>query len=268
MPGRKALQRRPVRLRQGIAGGFVAGLGGNFSPAGAPSLRRYGRCLFVPRDKYISWGYPAAKLRHLPNFVDLDLWNPRHLPTDQERDAYLYFGRISTEKGLRTLLDAQSLWEKGFAAGKLTDPPLRLLIAGSGPCEGNLRARAAQLELEKVEFLGSLDRAELHQALGRSRFSVLPSEWYENGPMAVLESFASGLPLVGTNIGGIPEMIENGFNGILVPPRDPDRLLEGIIQASRLGPQAGRNARSWAQKMASRVDHMVLLEGILEEAIK
>jgi glycosyltransferase involved in cell wall biosynthesis len=217
------------------------------------------------RDKYISWGFPAANLRHLPNFVDLDLWNPRHLDRDRTRDSYIYFGRVSKEKGLRTLLDAQSLWEKGFRSGKLTDPPLRLLIAGSGPCEGNMRARAAQLELENLEFLGSLDRAGLQQALARSRFSVLPSECYENGPMAALEALACGVPLVGTDIGGIPEMIENRVTGIVVPPRNPDGLLEGMIKASKMGPEAGRNARAWAEKKASRVDHMALLQGILEE---
>jgi glycosyltransferase involved in cell wall biosynthesis len=217
------------------------------------------------RDKYISWGYPAAKLRHLPNFVDLDLWNPRHLDTDQKKDAYIFFGRISKEKGLRSLLDAQSLWEKDYRSGKLTDPPLQLLIAGSGPCEANMRARVAQLELENVDFLGSLDRAGLQKALGRSRFSVLPSECFENGPMAALESLACGVPLVGTDIGGIPEMIENGVTGIVVPPRDPGGLLEGMIKASRMGPAAGRNARAWAEKKASRVDHMVLLQSILDE---
>lgn len=217
------------------------------------------------RDKYISWGYPAAKLRHLPNFVDLDGWNPQHLDTTGDRGSYLYFGRISTEKGLRTLLDAQSLWEKRYAAGELADPPLNLLLAGSGPCEGNLRARAAQLELEKVEILGSLDRTGLQKALGRSRFSVLPSECYENGPMAALEALASGLPLVGTDIGGIPEMIADGTSGIVVPPRDPEGLLEGLVNASRLGPEAGVAARTWAEKHASRVDHMVRLQAILDE---
>ncbi len=220
------------------------------------------------RDKYISWGYPAAKLRHMPNFVDLDLWHPRHVQSSADRDSYLYFGRISTEKGLRTLLDAQSLWEKGFAAGEMTDPPLRLLLAGSGPCEGNLRARVAQLELKRVEILGSLDRTGLRKALGRSRYSVLPSECYENGPMAALEALASGLPLVGTDMGGISEMIENGVNGIVVPPRNPAGLLAGLVKASQLGPEAGGAARSWAEDHASRVEHMVKLEGILAEAAR
>lgn len=217
------------------------------------------------RDKYISWGYPADKLRHLPNFVDLDLWHPRHAQASSSRDAYLYFGRVSTEKGLRTLLDAQALWEKGFASGEVAEPPLRLLIAGSGPCEGNLRAGVARLGLESVVLLGGLDRDGLRRALARSRFSVLPSEWFENGPMAALEAFASGLPLVGTDIGGIPEMIEDGVNGILVPPRNPVKLFEGLLKAAQLGPEAGAAARAYAENNASRVRHMATLQEILAE---
>ena len=217
------------------------------------------------RDKYISWGYPAAKLRHLPNFVDLDLWHPRHVQTSGDRDAYLYFGRISNEKGLRSLLEAQLLWEKEFAAGEVSERPLRLLIAGTGPCEGNLRAGVAMHGIENVEILGGLDRDGLRRALARSRFSVLPSEWYENGPMAALEAFASGLPMVGTDIGGIPEMIEDGVNGILVPPRNPVQLLEGLKKAARLGPEAGAAARKYAENNASRVRHMATLQEILAE---
>jgi len=86
--------------------------------------------------------------------------------------------------------------------------------------------------------------------------------------MAALEALASGLPMVGTDIGGIPEMIEDGVNGIVVPPRDPAGLLAGLIKASRLSPTAGRAARSWAEDRASRVDHMVRLQDILAEVAR
>lgn len=219
------------------------------------------------RDKYISWGYPEDKLRHLPNFVDLEEWQPSPLPIPEERGAYVYFGRISTEKGLRTLMDAQHLWESRHAAGEIDEPPLRLLLAGTGPCEGNLRAYAALLKLETVDILGPLDRDGLKETLARSRFSVLPSECFENGPMAALEALASGLPLVGTDIGGIPEMIEDGVNGFVVAPRDPEALLNGLLRASKLGPAAGLAARQWAENHASRTEHMKALESILEEVI-
>lgn len=219
------------------------------------------------RAKYLAWGYPKDKLRHLPNFVDLDTWNPRHVQGPADRDAYLYFGRISTEKGLRTLLEAQALWETRHAAGELDTPPLRLLLAGTGPCEGNLQAFTALHKLETVEILGPQDLEGLRRAMARCRFTVLPSECYENGPMAALEGLAAGLPLVGTDIGGIPEMIDPGVNGIVVPPRDPEQLLAGLIKAAAMGPEAGLAARAWAEKHASRTDHMDRLMNIFEDFI-
>ncbi len=214
-------------------------------------------------DKYVEWGFPAHKLRHLPNFVDLQQWQPSRIPHDRPRDAYLFFGRISKEKGLRTLFEAQHLWEKGHAAGTIATPPLQLLIAGEGPCDENLRVFSGGLKLKTVEFLGPLKPEALRQALGRSRFTVLPSEWYENAPMAALESLAAGIPMVGTRLGGIPEMITSGGGGILVEPRDPENLLAGIIQASAFSPEVGRQARAWAEAHASRKTHMENLQVIL-----
>ena len=84
------------------------------------------------KEKFAQWGYPAGKLVHLPNFVDLDFWHPDNIPSGAEKDAFIYFGRISREKGLRTVLDAQALWEQGHRKG-LLPPPLRFLVAGEGP---------------------------------------------------------------------------------------------------------------------------------------
>ena len=215
------------------------------------------------REKYIEWGFPEGKLEHLPNFVDLDNWHPRHLDPDQVRDSYLYFGRISNEKGLRTLLDAQHLWEQGHADGSIAEPPLPLRIAGTGPCDENLKARIALLKLETVEVLGSLDHPGLQAALSRAKFTVLPSECFENGPMAALESMASGVPLVGTDLGGIPEMIQDGVNGVIVPARAPAEFLQGLLRITTL-PDAGTAARQWAEKTASRTDHMSRLISIFE----
>ena len=72
--------------------------------------------------------------------------------------------------------------------------------------------------MKTVRILGPLDPDALPKAIARFPFSVLPSVWYENGPMAALESLAAGLPVVGSAIGGIPEMIEDGVTGVCVPP--------------------------------------------------
>ena len=84
--------------------------------------------------------------------------------------------------------------------------------------------------------------------------------------MAALESLAAGVPLVGTRLGGIPEMVSAGSNGILVGPRDAEGLLEGLLQAADLPPEAGLRARAWAEANASRPEHMAALMKILESA--
>lgn len=216
------------------------------------------------QNKYAEWGYPESKLRHLPNFVDLDFWHPNNIPQGMERDAYIYFGRISREKGLRDVLDAQSLWEQGHREGRL-EQPLQLLIAGSGPCEGNLKARIAQLQLKTVSALGALDIDGLRAALGRARFSVLPSRWYENGPMAALESLASGIPLVGTDMGGIPEMIEDGVTGRVAPARNPEGMLAAIRDCTARWSTFRAASRTWAESNASRKLHMAHLEAVLRD---
>jgi glycosyltransferase involved in cell wall biosynthesis len=233
-------------------------------------------------EKYAEWGYPRDKLMHLPNFVDTEFWRPLPALSPQSAAAYLYFGRLSREKGLTTLLQAQSLWEKlgagGAAAGDAAAggaatrgapsggaPPMTLLIAGSGPAEDQLRRQASELGLQRCEFLGSLDTSALRDVLGRVRFTVIPSQWYENAPMAILESLAAGRPVLGTRIGGITELIDDGQDGVLVAPGDPRALCEGLQKAASLPPEAGARARSKVVKTASRRVHMERLAQIFTD---
>ena len=215
--------------------------------------------------KYAEWGFPVGRLQHLRNFVDLDFWHPDKLPHVPEKDAYIYFGRISREKGLRTVLDAQALWERAHARGE-TERPLQLLIAGTGPCEENLKARVAQLELKTVSLLGNLGIEELRLALGRARFSVLPSQCFENCPMAGLESLASGLPLLATDMGGAPELVEPDRTGLVAPAGDPEAWLAAMRRAAVQAGAWRSAARAWAEENASRPRQMNRLTRILEKA--
>lgn len=217
------------------------------------------------RDKYIEWGYPAEKLQHFPNFVDLEAWHPNHVPQVEQKDSYLYFGRISREKGLRTLLEAQALWEEGYRSGTIAEPPLRLRLAGSGPCEENLRAFAAQKKLQTLDLLGNLDRQTLLAEMGRAKFSVIPSECYENGPMAALESLAAGLPVAGSDIGGIPEMIIHGETGIIMESANPEAIMMGLNHAAQLQADTPLICRRWAEDNYSRKTHILNLRKTLED---
>ncbi|MFH1841980.1 MAG: glycosyltransferase [bacterium] len=210
-------------------------------------------------EKFAQWGYPRHKLTHLPNFVDSETWRP---VTEKPEPAYCYFGRISAEKGLATLLQAQQLWEQ--QAGDDTPAPT-LLVAGSGPWDEELQRQATGLGLRRIEILGRLTTDQLRGVLARAAFTVIPSEWYENAPMAALESMAAGRPVVGTRIGGIPELISDGEDGILCEPGDPTDLLAALRRALTLGPEAGRRARQKVELQATRPQHMQRLGEILSE---
>ncbi len=229
--------------------------------------RRYVSLFLCPsrfyRERFLAWGYPADKLLYLPNFVDLEFWRPAP-PTSET--AYLYFGRISREKGLATLLEAQALWERAQTGGGTSGEPFMLRVAGEGPFLDELRRRAAELELQRIEILGPQTSEAVQRLLARSRFTVLPSEWYENAPMALLESLAAGRPVVSTRLGGIPELLEDGRDGVLCAPGDPQDLLAALRRAAALGPEAGARARRKAEAVAARPEHMARLQAVLNRA--
>src|SRR5262249_38844878 len=121
----------------------------------------------------------------------------------------LYAGRLSQEKGLEVLL----------AAARLV-PEVRIVIAGSGPLEGSLRADCPA----SVSLVGHLDPGSLARVQAASAMSLLPSTCQEVGPYAALEAGAAGKPVVGSRIGGIPELVADGETGLLVDPGDPVAL--------------------------------------------
>lgn len=179
-------------------------------------------------EKLVEWGWPRERLRHIPNVVDATAFEPDFRPGD----GLLYFGRLAPEKGLSTLLRA---------AAKARVP---LKIAGSGPEDEALRRLNDELG-RPAEFLGFRSGADLHTLIRGARAVVLPSEWYENAPMSVLEAYALGKPVLGADIGGIPELIEPGRTGWIFKSGDVDALAEAIarVQATTDLEAMGRAAR-------------------------
>jgi len=144
-------------------------------------------------------GIPEHKMITLYNFVDPARLAPE-VPV--QRGNYLfYYGRIERLKGVRTLIEA----------ARLTGLPLR--IAGTGAWTYEMQAEIA--DLPNVEYLGFVTGEPLRRLVARARAVVVPSEWYENCPMSVLEAKAVGTPVIGTRIGGIPELVRDGIDGFL-----------------------------------------------------
>lgn len=145
------------------------------------------------------------KIRVLHNGIDTSEYQPNYT----DHGYGLYFGRLSKEKGIDTLLKAYQKTTREF--------PLK--IVGTGPMEAELR-----MNYPDVEFLGYKSGNELNDLIANAAFVVVPSEWYENCSMVVLESMAYGKPIIGSRIGGIPEQIEDGKTGFLFEMGNIDAL--------------------------------------------
>ena len=162
-------------------------------------------------DKMAQGGFCRAKLATLCNFIDVE----KCIRDDNfaKDDYYCFMGRLSHEKGARTLIEA---------ANQL--PNRKLVVIGGGSLENELRAIAG----EHVEFVGFKQWNEIKTLVGRARFMVVPSEWYENNPLSVIEAESLGTPVLGANIGGIPELIQKGVSGMTFESRNVVDLKEKI----------------------------------------
>jgi glycosyltransferase involved in cell wall biosynthesis len=203
------------------------------------ALRVYERHVarFIAPSAYVAatvtaFGVPAAQVVEIPYF----LFPGDHAVSPGDEGYCAYVGRLVPAKGLVTLLRA--LREA---------PAVRLVIAGNGPQRPELERLAAAWGLGNVRFAGHLSGAALAATLAGARFTVVPSEWPEVFGQAIIESFAAGKPVIGARIGGIPEVIGEGENGLLFTPGAASelaaclsRLWEQPADARRMG-LAGRD---------------------------
>lgn len=161
-------------------------------------------------DRLIEFGVPGDRVVRQPNFLAA----PPSPPPPPGR-GWLYAGRLTEEKGLRVLIDA---------ARRLPGHPLT--ICGSGPLEAELRERAR--DLPHVRFEGHVPASVLAARLAEAAVVAVPSLWWENLPYAVAEAQAAGRAVVASRIGGIPELIDDGTDGVLTPPGDAAALAAAV----------------------------------------
>jgi glycosyltransferase involved in cell wall biosynthesis len=183
------------------------------------------------RQKMIEHGLDPSRVTHIPNFIFAEQYQESY-----EYSGYIvYIGRLVREKGVAALIKAMHKF-----------PLIKLLILGEGEDRKNLEKIVIEEKIDNVEFKGYLAKDDLKTVIQKAMFTVVPSEWYEIFGLAILESFAMGKPVLGADIGGIPELIAEGKEGLLFTPGDIDNLVEKISYLAgskdRIK-QMGENAR-------------------------
>jgi len=207
------------------------------------------------REKFIEFGVNSERIEYVPNFLFEDEYTPDY----SFKDYFVYFGRLSEEKGLYTLLQAM----------KKVDGKLK--IVGTGPLEDDLKAYAKFEGLEsKVEFPGFKSGDELKKIIIDSKFIVVPSKWYENAPYSILEAMASGKAVIGSNIGGIPELIRHKVTGLIFQTENSDDLalrINQLLADPELIADYGRNARKTFERLYGSEEHYMRISEIYNELI-
>ncbi len=163
-------------------------------------------------SKMIQGGFDKNKITVLCNFIDVEKTKRESF---EKENYYCYIGRLSHEKGITTLIEA---------ANQL---PFPLKVIGGGPLSEELQK---SIKNENIDFLGYKNWDEIKDIVGKARFIVIPSECYENNPLTVIEAQCLGTPVLGANIGGIPELIEPRKTGMLFESRNITDLKEKIEQ--------------------------------------
>ena len=158
--------------------------------------------------------YPA-RLHHLPNFAS----DPAGGPGDRTPDGPVVLAaRLAHEKGVEVLVRAAALLRPGTS----------VVIVGDGPQRGELEALAAEVAPGRVRFLGHQPKSLVSDLMRSASVVVCPSTWHENQPMTIIEAFAAGRPVVGSDLGGISELVRDGVEGRLVAPGDPGALASAV----------------------------------------
>ena len=201
------------------------------------------------RKKMIQYGIPEEKISTVHNFTDVSDITPNF----SIGEYILYFGRVHRSKGILTLIEA---------AAPLKQVPL--YIVGDGEAMPEVQRIIEENGCEHIQLLGFKQGDELRELILNSICTVLPSEWYENCPMSVLESFAYGKAVIGADIGGIPELVIDGVDGFLVPSAGMEALREKLLWMSENRAEAAEMGKVGRKKMETEFNADIHYQRIMD----
>ena len=208
-------------------------------------------------SKVIEFGVDPRTIEYVPNFIE-----PGPIAHDGAGDYFVYAGRLERVKGVRTLLRA--------VAGSELAQRHQLMIAGDGEDRTALEAYASKQRLKNVRFLGHLAKAQLEPVLAGAAFAVVPSEWYENAPLGVLEAAARGKAVIASDLGGLPELVRHNETGLTFPAGDHVGLreaIEGLLRDPGRASEMGRRARAFVEETFAPDAHYRRLMGVYDRAL-
>lgn len=224
------------------------------------------------RSKLIEGGWPEGKVEALQNFAD-DAILARASGvaddvTDRESPYLLFFGRLSAEKGVDVLLRAFD------AAAPLLPRDMRLIVVGDGPDAAEFRELAESLySAPRIEFAGYQTGDALQIYVERASLAIASSRCRENMPYSIVEAFAAGTPVVGTRIGGIPELVTEGVTGFACEPGDVATMADAMVRGAEAFLDAPvyvrmqESCRAYVRENCSRDKFMDQLVKLYEEAV-
>jgi glycosyltransferase involved in cell wall biosynthesis len=209
-------------------------------------------------EKLVEWGWARDRFDYIPNFVDTE----RFRADCAIGNRFVYCGRLEQLKGVETLVRAAALAKQP------------LTMVGSGSQEHRLRKLGADLGAD-IRFLGHQTKDALAEVIQSARAIVVPSECNENAPLALLEGYAAGRPVIGARMAGIPELVREGETGALFAPGEVDALAAELDRFAKLpnGRLAAMGAagRHWVEQdfTATRYrNRLVALYGSLDATLE
>ncbi len=203
------------------------------------------------------YNIPEEKLVVLPYFVNYD----KFIPNYNSGEYILYFGRLYPEKGLQSLVEVMRHL-----------PKIRLKIVGRGPEGDKLIKKIKELKLQNIEIISRfIEENELKKFIRNSRFTIFPSQSYETFGISLLESYASGKPVVASKIGALPEIVQDEKTGFLFKSGEINDCAEKIAKLwnnTNLYKKMGHNARKFVEENYGSELHYKKLMEIYQKAIE
>lgn len=250
-----AVRKKCVRNNYGVSALYASAVSRLWKSGVMPGY--FGQLIALNRffaKKLSEAGIPEEKISICGNFI-----TPLDFKPVDKQPYILYLGRLSPEKGIQTLLEAMAL------NGDVT-----LKIAGSGPDESFLCHEVERRFKGRVHLLGHVSGDEKNMLIAQAQCMIVPSEWYENFPISVVEAMSFGTPVIASDTGGLSDMVKHNETGLLFTPGDSEQLA-GCIHKMLSNPEKliemSERAREYAKVEFGAKLHLGRLLDIYQRAM-